>query len=147
MTSRLVLTSPGVPSASFWPKFRTTMRSQVPMTAFMLCSTSRIVVPWPRIVLIRSITRPLSCRFMPVTGSASRRGRGPRDAEHALVTVRQVLRQVIGMRRQPRELERLAAARDLVRRKIPPAEQELPEPGAAVQVHAQPALPEGRQLL
>src|SRR2546427_2364393 len=52
------------------------MRSQVPMNAFRLCSTRRIVVPRLRIVRTRSITRPLSSRFMPVTGSSSSRRRG-----------------------------------------------------------------------
>ena len=34
------------------------MRSHVPITAFMLCSTSRIVVPRARIVLTSAMTRP-----------------------------------------------------------------------------------------
>src|SRR5439155_20070148 len=45
MTSAFFRTSAGVPSAIFWPKFRTTIRSEIDITTLMLCSISRMVRP------------------------------------------------------------------------------------------------------
>src|SRR5262249_18369794 len=59
-----------------------------PHHAFILCSTRRMVVPRSRIVLIRLITRALSSRFMPVTGSSSSKSRGRAARAMAMLSTR-----------------------------------------------------------
>src|SRR6266851_3953773 len=79
MTSGCWRISRGAPSAIFWPWSRTTMRSQMPITTFMSCSTSRTVTPLRRICSMRSMSRRDSAGVSPAAGSSSSRSAG-RDA-------------------------------------------------------------------
>src|SRR5690606_14114266 len=62
----------GVPSASFWPKWITTTRSDTPITSPMLCSTIRIdSTSVPRTVFRISPNWRASWLFRPAAGSSS----------------------------------------------------------------------------
>ena len=66
----------GVPSAIFSPKFSTTMRSEIFITAGMSCSTSRTVTPRLRTPRTISTVCMVSSWFMPAKGSSSSRTAG-----------------------------------------------------------------------
>ena len=72
MTFSLFWISDGVPSAIFSPKFNTTIRSEIFMTAGMSCSTNMIVTPRSsRTERTRLTIFMVSSWFIPAKGSSS----------------------------------------------------------------------------
>src|SRR5262249_46475817 len=76
ITSAFVRMSAGLPSAIFWPKLRTAIRSEIDITTLMLCSINKIVRPRSLSLPIRCISPRASAGTMPADGSSSMIRRG-----------------------------------------------------------------------
>ena len=93
--------SAGAPAAIIRPWFSTRMRSEMPITRRMSCSTSNTVMPWSRRCAGSAPQAAVSEGFMPAAGSSSSSSRGPRgqgqrQLEQPLLAIGQRLGQLVG---------------------------------------------------
>ena len=144
----------GVPSAILVPKFSTTMRSLMRMTAGMSCSTSTTVTPRETIPRTISTAPAVSSGFRPANGSSSSKTRGftasaHGNAERPQPSVRQVDCQLVGVGREPERLQDLGGAArrfGFIRARAVSPEQRGQRAGADLQMVGDAHVLESRHL-